>query len=509
MTARGAVAAGHPLTAEAAALLLEAGGNAFDAALAALCAACVAEPVLTSLGGGGFLTARTAAGETLVYDFFVQTPRHKRPQEEIELVPVVADFGTAKQEFHIGLGALATPGTVRGLFDVHRELGTLPMRRIVEPAVAAARAGVRINRLQAYIFRIVSQIYLSTAEARAIYASPQEPRELYGEGELMRQRDLANALEVLAIEGDRLFYEGEMAQVLVALCEQQGGQVGTADLAGYRTLRRAPLQRQYRNARLHLNPPPSCGGLLIAFALALLEQQNLGSVPFGAPERLLTLARVMEQTNLARDSGPADEGLLHDAWVARHRSALQGRPLAARGTTHISVIDAAGNAASLTLSNGEGCGQVLPGTGIMLNNMLGEEDLSPHGFHRWGEDLRLSSMMAPTLAEHAGRLIVLGSGGSNRLRTAILQVLCNLIDLGLSPEASVAAPRIHLERGKISIEPGLPPQAVRTLTDHWPDHQLWENLNLFFGGAHTLVYDGRRFTGAGDPRRGGVLRILT
>jgi gamma-glutamyltranspeptidase/glutathione hydrolase len=124
-----------------------------------------------------------------------------------------------------------------------------------------------------------------------------------------------------------------------------------------------------------------------------------------------------------------------------------------RGTTHISVIDAAGNAASLTLSNGEGCGHVLPVTGIMLNNMLGEEDLNPEGFHRWGEDLRLSSMMAPTLAEHAGRLIALGSGGSNRLRTAILQVLCNLIDLGLSPEASVAAPRIHLERGKISIEP--------------------------------------------------------
>ncbi len=290
MTAKGAVAAGHPLTAEAAALLLEAGGNAFDAALAALCAACVAEPVLTSLGGGGFLTARTAAGETRVYDFFVQTPRRKRPQAEIELFPAVADFGTAKQKFHIGLGALATPGTVRGLFDAHRELGTVPMRRIVEPAVAAARDGVRLNRLQAYIFSIVAPIYLSTPGARALYASPQDPRRLFGEGERMRQGELADALDLLAIEGDRLFYEGEMAQALVALCEQQGGQIGAADLAGYRTLGRSPLQRHYRNARLHLNPPPSSGGLLIAFALALLEQQDLGSVAFGAPEHLLALA---------------------------------------------------------------------------------------------------------------------------------------------------------------------------------------------------------------------------
>ena len=149
MAAKGAVAAGHPKTADAAALLLEAGGNAFDAALAALCAACVAEPVLTSLGGGGFLTAKTAAGKTQVYDFFVQTPRRKRPPYDIELFPVVADFGTAKQEFHIGMGSLATPGTVRGLFDVHRELGSIPMRRIVEPAVMTARDGVRLNHLQA------------------------------------------------------------------------------------------------------------------------------------------------------------------------------------------------------------------------------------------------------------------------------------------------------------------------------------------------------------------------
>lgn len=509
MTVKGGVAAGHPQTAAAAALLLEAGGNAFDAALAALCMACVAEPVLTSLGGGGFLSARTTNGQTCVYDFFVQTPRRKRPRGEIDLYPVTADFGTAQQEFHIGLGALATPGTVRGLFDAHRELASLPMCRVVEPAVEAAREGLRLDRLQAYIFSIVAPIYRASAGARALYSSPADPGRLYGEGELMRQPELADSLELLAIEGDTLFYEGEMGQALVELCRTQGGQIEPGDLAGYRTLRRVPLQRRYRDARLHLNPPPSAGGPLIAFALALLEAQTLPRSGFGSPRHLLTLGRIMEETNLARGSEGAGLDILHEDRLARHRRRLHDRPLATRGTTHISVIDAAGNAAALTLSNGEGCGQVLPGSGIMLNNMLGEEDLNPGGFHRWREDTRVASMMAPTLAEQPGRLIALGSGGSNRLRTAILQTLCNLIDFDLPPEAAVRAPRIHLERGRLNIEPGYLPHAVQALIAHWPDYQLWDELNLFFGGTHTLVYDGRRIAGAGDPRRGGALRVVS
>ena len=507
MTAQGAVAAGHETTAEAAALILEAGGNAFDAALAALCTACVAEPVLTSLGGGGYLTARTDTAATRVYDFFVQTPHRKRALDELEFYPILADFGTAQQEFHIGMGSLATPGTVRGLFDVHRDLGSLPLRRIVEPAIAAARDGIRVNRLQAYIFSVVAPIYLATAGARALYASPTDPQRLYGEGEVMRQPELADALELLAIEGDRLFYEGEMAHALAALSDRHNGQLTLTDLAAYRTERRAPLQRTYRGARLYLNPPPSAGGLLIAFALSLLERQD-SRAGFGTADHLLTLSRVMEQTNLARDAGPPDQRLLHDGWIERFRHAVHGRPVTNRGTTQISVVDARGNAASLTLSNGEGCGHVLPGTGIMLNNMLGEEDLNPAGFHRWQENVRVASMMAPTVAEHGGRLIALGSGGSNRLRTAILQTLCNLIDFAMPPDAAVCAPRIHLERERISIEPGFEPEAVRQLTDTWPDHHLWGERNLFFGGTHTVAFDGQSFEGAGDPRRGGALRIV-
>ena len=509
MRTKGAVAAGHEITAEAGALRLEAGGNAFDAALAALCAACVAEPVLTSLGGGGFLNARTAAGKNMLFDFFVQTPLRKGSPDDLEFYPILADFGSAQQEFHIGMGSLATPGTVRGLFDVHRELGTLPIRMIVEPAVAAAKTGLRLNSLQAYIFSIVAPIYLATPAARVIYASPQRPEQLLQEGELMRQPDLADTREALAADSDRLFYEGEIGRSLIGQCTEHGGQLQREDLIRYRTHRAVPLERDYRGTRLHLNPPPSSGGLLIAFALAMLQDRDLGALGFGSPEHLRLLSRTMARTNIARKSVHLEHGIAVHDWVVQYQRATEGRPVTARGTTQISTVDEKGNAASLTLSNGEGCGHILPGTGIMLNNMLGEEDLNPEGFHRWREGVRVSSMMAPAIAENGQRIIAIGSGGSNRLRTAILQTLSNLIDFRMNPSDAVAAPRIHVERGLASIEPGFEARAVESLKEAWPDHHLWEERNLFFGGAHTVAFDGRGFDGAGDPRRGGAARVVS
>ena len=182
MITKGAIAAGNPETAAAAATVLENGGNAFDAALAALCAACITEPVLASLGGGGFLLARREGGEPVLYDFFAQTPRERRPGDDVDFFPIVADFGTAQQEFHIGMGSIATPGMVKGLFAVHRQLGSMPMARIVEPAVALARNGVPFHPLQAYIFEIVSPIYVSDPSCMKVFGSREKPGRLAGEG---------------------------------------------------------------------------------------------------------------------------------------------------------------------------------------------------------------------------------------------------------------------------------------------------------------------------------------
>jgi gamma-glutamyltranspeptidase/glutathione hydrolase len=212
----------------------------------------------------------------------------------------------------------------------------------------------------------------------------------------------------------------------------------------------------------------------------------------------------MADTNVARHDGMLNRSARYQRLLAEYRAAVAGHPVNNRGTTHISTIDSAGNLASMTLSNGEGCGHLLPGSGIMLNNMLGEEDLNPDGFNRWPCDVRVSSMMAPTLAYDHNRLVAIGSGGSNRLRTAILQTLSNLIDFNMSPEIAVNAPRLHIERGHLDIEPGFEETSVAPLLQAYPQHRRWSSHNLFFGGTHTVCWDGRQFTGAGDPRRGGL-----
>lgn len=518
MKRSGVVAAGHPVTAEVAAEVLRAGGNAVDAVVAGFFAAIVAEPVLAGLAGGGFLITSGPDGAARLYDAFVNTPKRRRPAAERDFRPIVADFGTAQQEFHIGLGAAATPGILKGVFEAHRREGTLPMHELVAPAAAHARVGVRLNSLQAYIFSVVAPIYLATSSARAIFACPTDPRRLVGEGEILRQPDLAELLEALASEGDDLFYRGEVARTIARHCEEGGGQIGLEDLESYRVEMREPLSVDYAGARLLTNPPPSSGGILIAFALHLLSAMAPNRHPFGSHTYLRLLARVMESTNRARVEAVAGGGdyhldaarLLDPVLLARYREQVLGRAPAARGTTHISAMDGRGNMAALTVSSGEGCGTVVPGTGVMLNNMLGEEDLNPGGFHRWPADVRLTSMMAPTLVMRpAGARIVIGSGGSNRIRTAILQVLVNLLDFGVDVEEAVSRPRVHFENDLLSIEGGFDAGEVASLIESYPNYHLWDDRNLFFGGTHTVVREpGGSFDGFGDPRRGGVCLVV-
>lgn len=518
MASKGIVAAGHELTMQAAALMLEEGGNAFDAIVAAHFMACVSEPVLASLGGGGFLLAYPESGRPVVYDFFAQTPRCKRPVDELEFRPIMADFGTAQQEFHIGQGTIATPGSVRGLFRIHRDLGTLPLTVITAPAAEAARKGVTLNALQAYIFSIVSPIYTATPEASRIFESRRSPGRLMTEGEVIYQAELAEIMEILAIEGEDLFYRGEIAGGILSKCRDGGGHLTAEDLKHYNVVLREPLAIDYREARILTNPPPASGGILIAFALRLLSHCRSGAFGFGQGAWLGLLAEVMYQTNRARlealagrppDSVISEKRLLDPEFLGRYREEVAGRHAAMRGTSHISVIDADGNAASMTISNGEGCGSIVKDTGIMLNNMLGEDDLNPGGYHRWRENRRLTSMMTPTLLEIPDQgVFVTGSGGSNRIRSAILQVLVNLIDFGMDIEEAVHSPRIHVEGDKLSVEGGFAAAELEELIERFPDHEIWEDLNLFFGGAHSVARLATGYQGIGDPRRGGVCRTV-
>ncbi len=507
---KGAVAGGHPVTVAAACDVLQAGGNAFDAAIAAVFASCVAEPVLSSLGGGGFLLARGPGQPERVFDFFAQTPIYTDRKSDQDFYPVVVDFGHAQQEFHIGLGACATPGCVSGLFSVHKELASMSMCELAQPAVAAARDGLKLTDLQGFIIILVAPIY-TTPGSGGIFNS-SESNNIAKAGETLRLPEFADVMEILAIEGPDLFYRGEIANSIVDMCTSSGGHLHREDLALYKTEMRLPLTVDYRDARILTNPPPSNGGILVAFGLRLLSELAMGGFAHNSYEHLRRLIDVMRVSTLARTehmTGPGPNRLLDKHLHEQYRAQVYGHPQFTRGTTHISVADEKGNVAAVTISNGEGCGHVVPGTGIMLNNMLGEEDLNPDGFGVWSGNQRMGSMMAPTIVlAPDDQVFVTGSGGSNRIRTALLQVLSNLIDFDFDLTDAVSNPRIHIEDKVLNIEGGIEEQVVAQLISEFPEHRCFKDLNLFFGGAHSVSRQGHRFSGCGDPRRGGVYQVL-
>lgn len=513
---RGAIAAGHPETVKAAEMILREGGNAFDAVLAAQLTAFVAEPVLTSLGGGGFLMAETNPGKQILYDFFVQTPISKKDPAGLDFYPISADFGEALQEYHIGSGSIAVPGMVKGLFEIHRDLCSIPLQTLAEPAIELARRGVKMNSFQSGVFDIVRPIYRSSRGAKDIFRSTNNPGELIRTGEILKQPELANILEELVINGDQLFYKGEIAESISGISREEGGHLSMDDLQSYRVIKRNPLEITYRGQEIMINPPPSSGGLLIGFALKLKNEFEKIPAEYGTADYVSRLAQIQQLTDKARldalvnnPNEDPDSMILDPDYLSVYKEEILNRMSAFRGTTQISIADKKGNLASLTSSNGEGSGVMIPGTGIMLNNMLGEQDLNPGGFHSWQPNERVTSMMAPGILKMNGDTsIAFGSGGSNRIRTAILQLLMHVIDYEMPLKDAVNAPRIHIEDNLLNSEVNLNKKEYSGLRKFYPNQKIWGKKSLYFGGAHSVGRWPKGFSGAGDVRRGGVGRVV-
>lgn len=517
-TKKGVVAAGHDVTAEAAIEILLGGGNAYDAILSAYLTACVVEPALTSLGGGGYLLAHTSSNENILYDFFVQTPHSRNIDKKSDFFPVVVNFGAVTQEFHVGHGSIAVPGGVKGIFEIHKELGSVSLKRIIEPAVRAANKGVVINAFQAYVLDLLEPIFKSTPESFEIYKSLKKSESLLTEGEVLKNNKFANFLTQLEAQGEELFYKGEVANAIVDASKKKGGYITHEDLENYKVERRKPLEIAYRNEQFITNPPPSSGGILIAFALKMIESVDIAKYDSKSFEYIKLLADIMAVTNKAR--AESVDGFLHKEYISKdfldsellekYRNEVNGTTNYMGNTTHISVIDEKGNCASMTTSNGEGSGFIIPGTGIMLNNMLGEEDLHPNGFHKWKENERISSMMSPSiLLGKNGKKIVLGSGGSNRIRTAILQVILNYLDFDMNIVNAVDSSRIHFEKGRLNIESGFSDAEILKLKDFFEDVSGHGKKDVFFGGVHAVVQDeDDTLHGTGDVRRNGSTKHI-
>jgi gamma-glutamyltranspeptidase/glutathione hydrolase len=508
MHTKGVIAAGHPLTAEAGARVLREGGNAVDAVAAAMLMSWVCEPLLTGPGAGGFMLVHTPEGENQLLDFFVAAPGRGSDQSGGELTPFEVRFtDDAIQTFFAGPASCGVYGSVKGVCETLARYGTMPLADLVEWPAQVARDGHAINAIQGYVTHILSPILMSTAEGRATFAPDGD---LLEEGDRVSFPELADLLERLGREGPGFAYDGDVAAAISDWVLDRGGLITREDLASYGVIDRTPAAASYRGRAILTNPPPSSGGILIAYSLDLLER-------VGRPGDLRALVEVMDQTNKARTDdfvvALGTEGYLERFLAKDALKSVAGQLESRLGsTTHIAAMDADGGCASVTCSNGSSSGIIVPGTGIHLNNMLGEEDLNPLGPHRHARGDRVPSMMAPTvvLQEDGTPEIALGSAGSNRIRSAILQTILNIVDFNLKAENAVELPRLHLERGVVEAEPGVDPRALDSLEQSGWAVQRWQERNLYFGGVQAVARDPHtgELSGGGDPRRGGAAVVV-
>ncbi len=480
-----AVAAGSAGAVDAAVQVLATGGSAVDAVLAAAFASVMTEPVLSSLGGGGFLLHAPADGEPELLDFFVTVPGLGGPAGEPHVETVVVDFAkagpaasTSEQVFHGGWGTVAVPGSLAGHLDAHRRWGRLPLADVVAPAAALARDGVVLSPVQQRFLLLVTELLRLTPESRELFSRT----EIDGSYRNPAYAGLLDALAAGTITAqDDPAYAGPLARA----AQEHGGLLADEDLAAYVPELRAPATLARNGARVWTNPAPSAGGPIVLDALA----------------RVAVGQRRTEWASVAAAQADA---------VEAHR-----RPgTVPTGTTHVTVVDADGSFAALTTSNGSQSGAVVPGWGVTLNNMLGEEDLQP------GEPLppgaRMGSMMAPTLvAWPDGRRAALGTGGSERIRSAILCVLARLVDEGDDLASAVAAPRVHVSGDRVvHVEPGLEEHELAAIAElvaarGWPAYDGWPTTNIYFGGVHAVQRDADGgVTAVGDARRGGAAAVV-
>jgi gamma-glutamyltranspeptidase/glutathione hydrolase len=482
---RGVVAAGSVFTARAAAEVLREGGNAVDAAVAGVLATFMAEPLLTSAGGAGIMLVREPGGEAVAVDFFSPFPGAGGRPEHVDFQAIEVDFGAAKQTFHIGRAAAAVPLVLDGLALAASRFGSLPLTRLAAPSIALARDGVVLDRMTARTFQLLWTILRRDPGCLNEIAEGIGHEQPPSVGTLIRNTNLAATLSAFAESGET---PPELrAGLLAEFGPARGGLLSAADFE--RAKPEVTDPHRFTIGEWTVTTSPRLGGRLVGM---IAEDLAAGAIAKHEADEVVRQAQ---------------------ASLSGHRARLALPPPGTRGsTTHVSVVDARGGAASVTVTSGEGCGHVVTGTGVHINNFLGEEDLNPAGFHLHYVGAALPTMIAPTIAVHRdGRVIALGSGGANRIRSVVAQVVHALTRRGVSLREAVEAPRVHAEDGASWVELGerLDPAAVRAgLEREFPVVHGFSARDFFFGGVHVAARDEHgRLDAVADARRDGAVEF--
>lgn len=513
----GMVSSGSGYASEAGAKVLREGGNAVDAAAATSLALSVAATPYSGVGGGGFMLVHMAErGESLMLDYRENSPAGA----PADLFTLDADGNVTGDENHLGVKAPAVPGTFAGMAMALQKFGTMSLAQVAKHAVAYGRDGFAITPFLGWVLSndvdMAETKFSRSEEASEIWLKADGSR--YKTGEVFHNSLLANTIEAVATKGVGKFYEGPVAESAGRYMEANGGPMRASDFAAYRPILRTPIQGTFKGLRYVTSAPPSSGGVAMQQLYRLIEPYDLAATGHNTVETIDTMCKAYKQVYAARDLiadpdyEPIDlNKLTSGAFLAGLRDNAGLIPASQGGdgsqTSHFSTVDSKGNAVASTesLEAFFGSGVVIPGTGVFLNNTMGDFDPVPGRLNSIVGGKRPRSAMSPIIFLRDGKaVLVVGSAAGPRIITVVSQVVLNVLVHGMDVQSAILAPRFHYDGGELHVEARIGQDVRDGLTARGYKIAVADPITYEFGGVHAITVGPDGTHGGADPRRDGV-----
>lgn len=497
------IASDAQIVVDAGAAVADRGGNAVDAAIAATLSSMCTNLGIIAPRASGFITIWREGEEPTAIDAYAEMPGRglNAVQFGSGMREAVFDYGGGTTTM-VGYGSVATPGMFAGLSLAAEKYGSLPWSELVAPVQQQVQAGFPLSGVAAEYFSYTHQVIFGwhPDSYRAIHQADGSHLEV---ADRVLIAELSRSLELIAEQGVDAFYRGELGAKITEEIQANGGLLTAEDLDCYRAIERSPIELKFGDWSVATNPAPAVGGICLAAMLLLLDKQSLSSADAATVKAIAEIQQAVLEYRSDYLEGADESEIESEAARLLEAAKNDWQQLTSPSTIHISAVDSDGLACSITASSGYGSGVMAGGTGLWLNNSLGELELHPEGLHHLAPGTRLTSNMAPTICRHPdGRVLAIGSPGASRITTAIAQVLFNFVNLGMPLERAIAHPRLHYElfndASAIAYETGLDTELINL-----PSRQFTE-LSMYFGGVQAALYHPTEgLIAAADPRRTG------
>lgn len=496
-----AISTTSQLAASVARQIAKSGGNAVDCAIAASICSINTEPGVCALAGSAYVTIWPAQGNAITIDGNAAIPGAGSGRTRFASdKPVYMDYGGGIETV-VGPPSVAVPGTLAALEWASKKFGAIPWRELFVPTISVTRKGFPLSAACHYYLQYSGDVIFGRSEE-----GHQALHETDGSLKPVTSRivvpGLADSLAAIAERGAAIFYTGDLGQKIAGHVQDRGGLLTRDDLKSYRPIIRDALLIRSGAWTVATNPPPAIGGAVLGAMLLSFSAAAAGGWTATSSNQLLRIQEAAlsyrrKKLDLAGDIDAAAAELLR---LAGNQDLLSR--WASASTVHTSAVDESGLACAITASSGYGSGEMPAGTGLWLNNSLGELELNRHGLSATPPGRRLPSNMAPSAARSAKEIIAIGSPGADRITTALHQFLVNYLQLGMSLEEAIRHPRMHLALGDtesiLAMEPGV-------LADDSPfPIRQYPDLNMYFGGVVAASNSASAgLQAAADPRREG------